>query len=335
MRIAAGCTWGLGLLLATGCNQIFGLDPATRLDAAPDAAPSVGRLTYQLIERGKETPPEYPALPAAEISAGLFEDAELTRLEYRDDGTFEVPYRLASSVVPWRLIYQVPGQVTREIQWSKDPEGMKLVVPAYGSLSREPVPPGSGYLLKPTHFDATNVNGRTVRVYTTGSWTVGTASADPVALTISYPFHSSARSLTGELWAPRADDRLVAIAMDKTTFPMEPMACDRTKGGSGFHSKLESPGIPNPQPDWTENLQQPVEFGNSSFVLLERLQAFPGQSSTNLFQVGYVAREDLPLFTTPAIVGPGPFERWPRLTSPVFLPVLSCEFSPLAAATPS
>lgn len=336
MRIAAGCTWGLGLLLATGCNQIFGLDPATRLDAAPDAAPSVGRLTYQLIERGKQTPPEYPALPAAEISAGLFEDAELTRLEYRADGTFEVPYRLASTVTPWRLVYQVPGQVTREIQWSKDPEGMKLVVPAYGSLSRAPVPPGSGYQLKPDDFAASDVdNGRSVRVYTTGSWTVGPAIADPVALTISYPFHSNARSLTGELWAPRADDQLVALAMGKST---SPMACDRTTGGGGFHSKLESPpAVPSQQPYWVEDLQT-VGFNgipDSSFTLLARLQAFPGASRVNLFQVGYVAREDLPLFTTPAIVGTGPFERWPRLISPVFLPILSCEFSPAASGTPS
>jgi hypothetical protein len=201
----------LGLLAATGCNQIWGLGPVDLeppADGDPTSNPRI-RITTQIAKTTAsgmvDTELDYgPIAPAPAVLLGLL-DETLENAEYGPDGTVLYPTELVGK--PWRLVYKLADGVPREVRWSP-PAGTvgHIVDPQFGRLERLAVPPGSGYKITPIGSPPQHT---LTRVFTTGLWTEGVVPTPiPFGAALDYDFSTRAVSLGGPLGAPekaRAD----------------------------------------------------------------------------------------------------------------------------------
>ncbi len=180
------------LVVATGCNWIYGLDPTVAIDAGPPAEvlpPGPRTKLVWAIATTDGTPPPpmidstvvyepigsevlHPEVPAIQVgdNKGLM-DAPYDLA----DGSFEIPYPLRESA--HRIVYTLPGEsVPHEVQWSLT--GATLTVPRTTRFDAPATPSNAGYRITPT---GTVPMLGAAALYTTGVFTYtsdSTSAAD-------------------------------------------------------------------------------------------------------------------------------------------------------------
>ncbi len=167
MRSAA-----IALVALTGCNQIYGLDQPILLDAQPlpPDAVSLARMRFTAIvptyDNGTPLDPEFTEIiPSPMIQIGR-PGGPLTAARYLPEGYVEIPTDYPGS--RWALVYTIPGEEPRELQWTP-PENGHYVIPRFVAPGRPPQPgPDAAFDLTPANPPSTYPNPF---VYTTGAWT--------------------------------------------------------------------------------------------------------------------------------------------------------------------
>jgi hypothetical protein len=202
------------LLVATGCNWLYGLDETIAVDGAVSELPPASRtkLVWAIATTdGMPVPPAIdPTLVYKPIGAEMArpqppmiqvgDDTVLKEAVYdTQDGSFEIPYELRES--PHRIVYTLPGEsVPHEVQWALT--GAYLVVPRTTRLDPAPVPAASGYTITPM-----GLAGQLVApaLYTSGVFTFSNDGLDFIQVGSSITFHyaDDSRPLTGPPGAPQ------------------------------------------------------------------------------------------------------------------------------------
>ena len=203
------------LLVATGCNAIFGIKPALLFDASPDGqydAPYFSMmLTRQVLEDTSGTI-DYPAIAGASVQAGPIDPATgaLRPLAIGADGTFLVPLDLAAGA--YRLIYQVDTDVPTEVHSA--PNGAHFTVPQFGRVARTPPP-----MFSLLEFDPINKVGDYTdpRVFTTGMWTSYDFASAEGGPSRQYGYQQNAQSLSGSLGTLLGADGDLEVLVDCTS----------------------------------------------------------------------------------------------------------------------
>lgn len=299
----------LGLLAATGCNQIWGLG---QVDLAPpdDPDPRV-QLRLQIANTTPDTGAldrtlEYrPLTPMPAIALGLVGEPLDPELAIYDeaDGTVQYPLRFVGQ--RWRLAYTLAGGVPREVQWSPPDGGEQppqLVEPLFGRFERRAVPANSGYAITPTSAPLSHTQ---TRVYTTGIWTES-VSGPFAGGTFNYDF-ANAIPLSGPRGAPEKDklDHAV-LAHFVPSMPMTSVNCLSASRVATFEV-----------PDLVENslqppAQQPAYIVADEEITLRLTSAMPIDSrlrmlldtraapiNLNRMSFGYVPSTDMLGFSKP------------------------------------
>jgi hypothetical protein len=232
----------LGVL--AGCNQIYGLDPTKVIDAGPP--PRHVSLTYLIapgdVTQGLDLATAVRGVTA--LSATTLDGAQTLDLLplYAGSAIVDVPESFAAQ--PWRLAYEIVGDVPREVQ--NPPAGdLHVVVPMFGPLDRIPIPMASGYSVTPRNFVGSHALHR---VYTTGVWTVGFADPAPMTAKLDYPFDRAA-SLFGPIGAPNGPrDRVLIV-----DYKIDGATGCRVATGSTDTPLALTPNqlaVPDPEPLW-------------------------------------------------------------------------------------
>ena len=190
-------TIAVALLACTGCNLVLGLRDTRQVDAAPpapDAPPDAAWPTLTLERQvlvapdaalvtswaGADTPPM--------VQVGLIGGALVTA-PIDTAGHFLVPADLLSA--PYRIVYQLPGDVPTEIQWSGTTG--TFAVPLLGRADHV-LPPGNTQLqFAPTGAPASIPDAR---MLTSGRWTIA-VSLGTVSSPFSLHYPDNSQSLSG------------------------------------------------------------------------------------------------------------------------------------------
>lgn len=204
-------------LALCGCNQIYGLDPTTARDAAPDARDSQIRLSL-LVGSATTVASEAPAF-LAKVSPDpkpriALADAELANEPYVEDtvsGTVAYPFEYIGK--PWRLEYTPPASVPHEVQWSPADGAGHLIVPVVGRVERMQVPAHTGYSLSMELPSLYTFSASTV-IYTSGYWSATSVAASTTEPQVDF---SIAPSMSGPAGAPSATSKDFVFAIDYTT----------------------------------------------------------------------------------------------------------------------
>jgi hypothetical protein len=308
MRVSA-----FGLLALAGCNQIFGLDAVTVVDAAgpPDAPFPRVRLSHQvagtkIISSPAIADPDpalaYPPIaPAPRVRIGTLTDALVDTSYDPTDGGIEVSLPDLFGTT-WRLEYTIPGAPPHEVHWTPVMDEAHLVVPVVGRLDRGTAPANSGYDVQPigtvppapTSFIASHV-------FMTGVFVDILTVANPKDAQIDAP---SSR-FDGALGNPALEqgDYAVLVNYDLVLNGTCPTVAN---GFAGFRPPPLQSGVrsaPSPQPTWSvsDKTQVALTYRNLGFGLDLRLgSALGGKRSgtlANVLQHGHVASTLLPGFT--------------------------------------
>ncbi|HEU0035663.1 MAG TPA: hypothetical protein VFQ53_33860 [Kofleriaceae bacterium] len=319
----AGARWLAIVTLASGCNQIFGLEETRPRDAAaiPDGVPLVVHLSYALAATdpatGKPAPLDYPAIPLAgplEISA--LDGSSATQPTYNADGTFEVPPTL--SAVPWRLVFQPAGDIPHELQWQPG-TGAHVTIPLFGRLDRLTAPTGSGYTITPTGYTGSHTQHA---VYTTGIWTVGAGTF--VLAQVDYDFPNNARSLSGLRGRPdpTLGDRMLLIDYG-TAAP-----CRQAVGSADFAAALQMGVHTSVAPAWqtlgNRDADPTVTVDTNDFGRLADVAELAGTTRAAALRIGYVPSDHTSVFTTPPAASAPADPAVLGLASPTMLELQAC-----------
>jgi hypothetical protein len=205
------------LLVATGCNWLYGLDKTIAVDARISELPPGERTSLVWAIATTDGMPVPPAIDPVLIykpigsetarpmvpSIQVGDDAALATADYDlQDGSFEIPYALRES--PHRIVYTLPGEsVPHEVQWALT--GARLTIPRTTRLDAAPVPTGSGYTITPSGLSPTTQLVAPV-LYTSGVFTYSNNGLDfeQNGSSITYRYAANARPLTGPTGAPQA-----------------------------------------------------------------------------------------------------------------------------------
>lgn len=204
MRIAA--LGGL-LVAVAGCNQVFGLEGTTKVDAAvvviPDAAPRTTFLTWQLGRTTASGAVEvsYPAItPKPSVKIGPlpgqtipekpdWAPGELRDVDIDDAGGIDIDEALRGRT--FRIVYRLAGEtIDHEFQGIVS-EG-HLIVERFGPVDRTPPPANAGYRVP----DPMALPLATFM--TTGVWTQFPGVVTP-AMDAQRGTYSTAHSMSGPL----------------------------------------------------------------------------------------------------------------------------------------
>jgi hypothetical protein len=254
------------LLVATGCNWLYGLDKTIAVDGSISELPPASRtklvwaiattdgmpvsgtdpvLVYKPI--GSETARPQPPM----IQVGT--DTMLDDAAYdMQDGSFEIPYELRES--PHRIVYRVPGEsVPHEVQWAVT--GAFLVVPRTTRLDAPPVPANSGYTITPTGLGATTTLVAPA-VYTSGAFTFSNNSLDieQSGSSITFAFAQHAKPMAGPLGAPQAGKGdWVMLGEFQSRGPTSPQQSSlRAYAVAKVDLQANMMSKPAPEPVWTK-----------------------------------------------------------------------------------
>lgn len=177
------------LLVATGCNWIYGLDHTVALDAAPPAevlppGPRTKLVWAIATTDGMPAPPMLDAMVIYKPIGSETLHSDLPVIKVGDseglmdapydlaDGSFEIPYRLRES--PHRIVYTLPGEtVQHEVQWSLT--GATLTIPRTTRFDAPATPSNAGYRITP--MGTVPVLNAPV-IYTTGVFTYASDRGD-------------------------------------------------------------------------------------------------------------------------------------------------------------
>jgi len=317
MRSAALC---LLAIVAPACNWVLGLDPTQLVDAGPpgDGPLPVARLTWMVALTDAQgmpvaLPDFRPIAPAPTIMAGRV-DGPLAPLEYRDDGTFEVPYAFGAS--KYRFAYQLPNDLPREMQWTPT-EGRPAhaVVPVSGRLERASIPgPNATFSLTP--LGSPPAQHRAPRVVTTGIWTESQPVFPvPAGATFNYNFNSSIQ-LSGPPGAPESAKRDLVVLIDFGNNG----TCRSSEGSAAFRVDLvDGLSIPTMSETW---------------AFAGRGATGSGDGAENYVRAaGIIGSTQTSVVTTRTRIGPTPSTTMPAFTervaslglrAPVILPLIDC-----------
>jgi hypothetical protein len=205
------------LLVATGCNWLYGLDKTIAVDAPISELPPASRTKLVWAIATTDGMPAPPAIDsqlvytpigseAARPQPPLIQVGDDTKLDVAaydtTDGSFEIPYELRES--PHRIVYTLPGEsVPHEVQWALT--GAYLVVPRTTRLDPAPVPAASGYTITPMGLGTTTTLVGPA-IYTSGVFTFSNNGVDfeQSGASITYRFAEDAKPFAGPLGAPQA-----------------------------------------------------------------------------------------------------------------------------------
>lgn len=152
------------LVVATGCNWIYGLDQTVAIDAGPPAealppGPRTKLVWAIATTDGTPAPPMIDSTVVYKPIGGEALHSEMPAIQVGDnkglmdapyepsDGSFEIPYSLRES--PHRIVYTLPGEsVPHEVQWSLT--GATLTVPRTTRFDAPATPTNAGYRITPT-----------------------------------------------------------------------------------------------------------------------------------------------------------------------------------------
>jgi hypothetical protein len=248
------------LLVATGCNWLYGLDQTIEVDAPVLPPGSRTKLVWAVATTdGMPAPPEIdselvykpigsemarPQPPLIQVG----DDAMLDNAEYNtQDGSFEIPYALRES--PHRIVYTLPGEsVPHEVQWALT--GAYLVVPRTTRLDAAPVPSGSGYTITPAGL-ASGTPLVAPALYTSGVFTFSNDGNQFVKTgsSVTFQYAKDGKPLTGPAGAPqpsKGDWVLLGEFQSRST--------QQTSLRSYALTKIDlQPGMmsaPSPEPAW-------------------------------------------------------------------------------------
>jgi hypothetical protein len=175
----------VGLLLASGCNQIFGLhDNLEPRDGGGDGQYDAGlwpmQLTWQLVadSTGAVT---FPPIDGATVQIGPIDPADgpMTTLPIDAAGSFLVPNEVPNHT--YRLVYTIDSLPT-EIQSTL--RTGHFVVPMVGRIDREPTPSHALLTFDPAPGPPVNPIPN-ARIMTVGLWT---SASYPNGAQINLPF---------------------------------------------------------------------------------------------------------------------------------------------------
>lgn len=203
------------LVVATGCNQIFGLDPTIAIDAAPpEQLPPGPRTKLVWAIATTDGDPQAPGVDPVVVYQPIGseslrpdvptilvgDDSGLSPAIYDvSDGSFEIPYPLRES--PHRIVYTLPGEsVPHEVQWSLT--GALLTVPRTTRADAPRAPDSSGYTITPINSPG---GFSDLALFTSGVFTADADLADfeQSSSAVTFRYSAKARPLAGPLGAPQ------------------------------------------------------------------------------------------------------------------------------------
>ena len=190
-------TTALALLACAGCNQVLGLSETRQVDGpppAPDAPPDAAwpTLTLQRLVLVAPDQPLVMTWAGSDAPPGLKVGAiggALTDAPIDTSGHFLVPANLLSA--PYRIVYQLAGDVPTEIQWSGT--SGTFAAPLLGRADRIPPPPNAQLQFAPMNPPASIPDAR---VLTSGLWTTA-VSLGTVTSPYSLHYPDNSQSLSG------------------------------------------------------------------------------------------------------------------------------------------
>ncbi|MBA3455087.1 MAG: hypothetical protein H0T42_18500 [Deltaproteobacteria bacterium] len=327
MRSAALC---LLAIAAPACNWVFGIEDVLQVDAAlpADAVRPIARLRWLVaVTDGQGMPTssleQHPIVPTPTVKIGRL-GQPLMDVAIDETGTITLPEGYESS--PWRLEYQLAGDVPREIQWSMTAERTpQAIVPRFGRLERTSIP-GANTVMTMTPSDGMPGSHVGPVVFTTGIWTQSVPTFGfPAGPTFNQNLNASVQ-LSGPPGAPDHTKGDLVVLSDYATSE----SCRRSVGSAVFKLALtDGPSTTITAEPWRNSARTTTVTGPASDVVRVGLAASTTTSNvTTVVQVGPAASSTMPAFTQE----PGA-ERAPRLElrGPLLLPMLDCTNAPLGA----
>ena len=273
-------------LLATGCNQVFGLEKTSVADAPPPT-PARIRLTYQVAETdpaGNPIPtPRYAEIPDVHVRFGPV-DGELQDATYDPTGGFvEIPKEMFGTA--WRFEYTIANGPTHEVEWSPLLQGDgHITIPVFGRLERAPVPPDSGYAITTDGF-GDDAPYALPHVLTTGIWTitkVGDSSGSPVNLAfatvnaISGPGQPESSKNDGGVFVAYTADAKCNAARGTATFAPPPLQGSLSPVVADWIVQTNSSTAFNNGPSGTDPVRLRTALGDRSGTQTSRVHAGVG-----------------------------------------------------------
>ncbi|CAN5682200.1 hypothetical protein BH11MYX3_BH11MYX3_38780 [soil metagenome] len=322
----------LGLLAASslaGCNLVFGLKETS---PNPDGPPAdaVGRrihLTFlqALLDSDGQplTPSEIAIDDLQTVSASSLDGGSAITLPPSADGTVTVPLEIADATAGWRLAYQRPNQVVRELQ--NLPADAHVIEPLFGPLTRMTLPSGSGFSITALGYPGTASHSLN-RVFTIGIWSEGTTLAPPPGAVLDYSLAEAVAS-SGPMGRPGSTDRglLFDYAIDGAS------SCRSSTGSMDFSAASIGPPFAPVSGSWKSDSQMPVVNTSFQLAINPSLKPFGEAQGPGRQQVGYVPNAEMPAFTRPPLPTQSLF-----LRNPVILAIRSCPLpTPGNAAQPA
>jgi hypothetical protein len=312
----------IGLLALAGCNQIFGLDPVTIVDApgqidiiTEPPLPTV-QLTFMVARTTNDSQPsaalDFPPIPDIQMVRAGRLDEDLVETVY-DADTGGVGVFTGLSGTPWRLEYTRLGQPPVEVQWTAEVGGGHFIEPIYGRFERKDIPANSGYLLNLSNPPAFVEP----RLLTSGIWydvlVPGAAPPFTVRMDQQTP-------LSGVRGAPDSDDAFNDTLVLANYAPLG--ACERITGSATYVNPPALTGtIVAALPDPTFGigtshtptiLYTPQTMGAANLeVRLKGALAGPTTRATPNTSaraaIAMLPHDAMPLFTNPVASVPAPF----------------------------
>jgi hypothetical protein len=304
-RSAAMKALAVGLLLASGCNQIFGLhDDLQPRDARfvdfQDGMYWPMYLTWQLVAdpSGAVT---YPAIDGATVAIGPIDPTMGPMVNLPVDpmtGMFLLPRDTPNQ--PYRLVYTVDSLPT-ELQSTLNTG--HFVVPMVGRIDREPTP--SHALLEFDPMPPPPVNPiPNSRILTAGLWTTSFhPNGDQINMPYTYDYQANGLSMAGTQGSLRQDRGDVEIAcsttIDGDVTGYAVMAVD--------HLVENGQGLATAASTWMTPLPTTVKWitpnDNSGLEPVGRLTAavnnYGGTVTTKLEWAGVIPSSIMPNFIQP------------------------------------
>jgi hypothetical protein len=291
-----------------GCDQIFGINGTKLADAPPGidgaANPDVPLGTLFLTQLQLVTPGGSPLndilskdaaiSPAPTIEIGTLTGA-LTPAAYAADGTFQVPFSLAGQ--PYRIVYQVPGDIPTEIQWSRS--SAQLTVPLWGPVDRGTVPANADIHFAPTGAPA-NPNGN-ASASSTGGWATGPADYT-LAGTADWSYSTQATAMGGPLAA------LTSAAGDYELLLVRNLTSPFAATGYAWQqvAQLQANGMATAASTWATAPSTTVMWDPQTIPVFDRLSNDGFDTGATQYFVGSfggLASAAMPAFTQPPANG--------------------------------
>ncbi len=293
-----------------GCDQIFGINGTKLADAPPgtDGAPNpdvpLGTLfltQLQLVTPGGSAlndivSQDAAITPAPTIEIGALTGA-LTPVTYAGDGSFQVPFSLAGQ--PYRIVYQVPGDIPTEIQWSRS--AAHLTVPLWGPVDRGTVPANAVVHFAPA--GAPTTLGSYAYEYSTGGWASGPGDYT-LAGTDDWSYSTQATPMGGPLAALTSADGDYELLLRRsdmgTGLPANGFAWEQI-------SQLQANGKATAASTWettpsTELIWDPQTSSTETRLNNDAVENDPGNGYL-VGSFGVLASAAMPAFTEPSASG--------------------------------